>query len=87
VYGDDKPFAAAPKSRSPLLANEILEMTFAHQLRQAFDPPRNVRKLIGKPYEALNFDRVPNSSWFTNCNGSRPMTLEEIRRGSNRSAG
>ncbi len=40
--------------------------------------------------EALNtnnFDEVADSTWFTNRLGRNPMSLEELRRGPNRSAG
>jgi hypothetical protein len=56
------------------------------QVKQAFDFPRAFRKLAGKPKEAYNvntLDEVPDSSWFINRNGRRPMSLEEIKRGPN----
>jgi hypothetical protein len=68
------------------LANEIMEMTFGYQLWQALDTPRMVRKITGHPYESLNvenFDEVPNTTWFTNRNGTRAMSEAEIRRGPN----
>ncbi len=42
------------------------------------------------PRRALNvnsMDEVPNSSWFTNRIGSRPLSTDEIARGPDRSAG
>lgn len=82
----DLPIPRKPATRSPSLANEILEMTFPYQLWQVLDTPRIVRKAIGRPYESLNvdnFDEVPNSTWFTNRNGHRALSLNEIRRGPN----
>ena len=90
VHRDDRPIPAKPRGRHPSLANAIIDKTTAYQLKQVLDTPRLVRKLVGRPYEALNvdnFDQVPNSTWFVNRNGRRPLSLEEIRRGPNRSAG
>ncbi|NKB70139.1 MAG: hypothetical protein GKR89_23950 [Candidatus Latescibacteria bacterium] len=90
VHSDRLPLPQAPKSRSPSLANEILEMSFGLQIKQGLDLPRQVRRLTGNPYQALdldNFDRVANSSWFTNRNGTTPMSLEAIGRGPTRGSG
>jgi hypothetical protein len=87
VHGDQRPIPARPEARDPSLANEILEMTFGHQLKQILDAPRAVRKLSGRPYEAINvdnFDEVPNSTWFTHRNGREPMSLAAIRQGPDR---
>ena len=86
IPGDDRPLPARPRTRDPSLVNEVLEMTFGHQLWQVFDTPRLIHKIVGRPYQALNvdrFDEVPNSSWFTNRNGQRPLTKAEITRGPN----
>ena len=85
IYPDDHPIPR-PKKRKPSLVVEILDKSISHQIKQLFDLPRTVRKLVGHPYQALNvdaFDEVPNSTWFTNRNGTAPMSLEEIRRGPN----
>jgi len=69
---------------------DFLYSTFGLQVKEAFDLPRNFRKLGRKPKPAYNvneLDEVPDSSWFTNRIGSRPMTLEEIRRGPNQGRG
>ena len=90
VHGDDRPIPDRPRERDPSLVNEILEMSFGYQLLQVLDTPRAVRKLTGRPYQAVNvdnFDEVPNSSWFTNRNRSRPMSPEAIRRGPNQLSG
>ena len=79
-----------PRSRMPLLPEEIVDKTFDLQLQQALDLPRTVRRIAGRPYEALNvdsFDEVPNSSWFTNRNATTALTLEEIRRGAGTTGG
>jgi hypothetical protein len=45
---------------------------------------RGLRWMTGSRKEAMNvdaLDEVPNSSWFTNRNHLRPMSVDEIRRG------
>ncbi|HOL72210.1 MAG TPA: hypothetical protein PKW45_12255 [Bryobacteraceae bacterium] len=69
---------------------DFLDATFFQQAKQAFDLPRHFRRLAGRPKEALNvncMDEVPDSSWFTNRNGKRRMTPEEVERGPNRGEG
>ncbi len=79
-----------PKERVRSTYYDFLYATFGSQIKQGFDLPRNVRKLSGKPKEAYNVDpfgEVPDSSWFTNRNAKRPLTLAEIQRGPNRGTG
>ena len=81
---------AQPKRRESRLVEEIIDKSFDYQIRQVLDLPRMGRKLIGRPYETLNvdrFDEVPNSSWFTNRNGVKPMSPLAVFRGPNRSGG
>jgi len=88
-HPDDRPIEK-PRSRDPRLVQEIIDKGMDYQLKQALDLPRTVRKLTGHPYQALDvdpFDEAPNSSWFTNRNGRRPLSLEEIHRGPNRETG
>ena len=89
VYPDDRPIPQ-PRARHVSLAQEIIDKSFDYQLKQALDLPRMGRKLTGHPYQALNVDAfggVPNSSWFTNRNGTTPMSLADIRRGPGRTGG
>jgi hypothetical protein len=82
--------AAKPKKRVSRLVEQIIDKSFDYQIRQVLDLPRMGRKLIGRPYEALNvnnFDELPNSAWFTNRNGVTPMSSEAVFRGPNRSSG
>ncbi|MCI0354491.1 MAG: hypothetical protein L0099_05540 [Acidobacteria bacterium] len=61
-------------------AYDFMDGTFFQQVKQAFDFPRH----FGGSQAAYNInsmDEVPDSSWFTNRNGKRRMSLEEIRRG------
>jgi hypothetical protein len=69
---------------------DFADGTFFQQAKQAFDFPRHYRNLSGNPKQAYNvntLDEVPNSSWFTNRNGLKPMTVEEIKRGPNKTDG
>ena len=69
---------------------EFTDGTFFQQTKEKFDLPRVGRKIAGQPKEAYNvnsLDEVPDSSWFTNRNGRKQMSLEEIRRGPNSGAG
>ena len=79
VHGDLRPIPKVPKTRAPSLANEIIEMTFGYQLKQALDLPRQARKLVGRPYEALNVDAF--DAGLRHRNGQRrsfARTLSEV---------
>lgn len=55
-----------------------------------FRPVQTGFGLTRKSVEAINvntLDEVPDSSWFTNRNGQRTMSLEEIKRGPNETDG
>ncbi len=81
---------AKPKRRKSRLVVEIIDKSFDYQISQVLDLPRMGRRLIGRPYEALNvdeFDEVSNSAWFTNRNGVEPLSPQAISRGPNRSNG
>jgi len=57
------------------------------QTEQFVDLSRHIRNVSGHYKEAYNvdaFEEVPNSSWFTNRNGYRRMSLEEIANGPNK---
>ncbi len=61
-------------------AYDFMDGTFFQQVKQAFDLPRHFGR--SRPaYNVNSLDEVPDSSWFTNRNGARRMSLEEIRRG------
>ena len=71
------------KSRNPLA--DGFDKQFVLQGEQCFDLSRHLRRLAGRPKEAYNvnaFDKVDNSSWFTNRNAHRRLSIEEIVRGS-----
>ncbi|HVF26752.1 MAG TPA: hypothetical protein VM943_00845, partial [Pyrinomonadaceae bacterium] len=61
-----------------------VDNTAFRPVKQSLDMPRHLRRLTGRRHEALNvntMDEVPDSSWFTNRNGRRGLSLEEIKRG------
>lgn len=63
---------------------DFFDRTVSKQIHQGLDMPRNFRKIAGRPKQSENVDalgNVPNSSWFTNRNGKRRMSIEEIKRG------
>lgn len=79
-----------PKSRKTNAYAEYFNRQVTVQGEESFDFSRQLRKLFGNPKEAMNvntFGGVENSSWFTNRNGKRPLTLEEISRGPNTVSG
>ena len=56
--------------------SSAIDSTVLRPLSRALTLPR--------PHEAINvnsMDEVPDSSWFTNRIGARPMTLDEVARG------
>jgi len=79
-----------PKAKEAGYYYDFLDGTFFQQVKQGFDFSRVVRKVAGRSKEALNVNSVggvPDSSWFTNRNGHRQMSLDEIRRGANKGNG
>lgn len=79
-----------PKELKTADVEEFLDGTLWEQIRQSFDFPRQHRFLTDQEKEAYNVnsaDEVPDSSWFTNRNGLRAMSLAEIRRGPDRGTG
>lgn len=69
---------------------DLIDFSFFKQFEQAADMPRNIRKIAGKPKQALNatpLDEVQDSSWFTNRIGVRPLAAAEIRQGANAPVG
>ena len=65
---------------------ECFDKQVTLQLEEALDFSRQIQNLAGTRPEADNLDafgEVSNSSWFTNRNGMKEMSLAEIRRGPN----
>jgi hypothetical protein len=77
VERDHQPAAAVRPWRIDLMANVLINL-----LGNPGDPETNVRA------KNLNtVDEVPDSSWFTNRLGHRPIAVEEIAKGPDTSAG
>ena len=70
VDPDDLPIAR-PAEVDLSTAYDVIEHTFHHRPDGDVPPAVNVNTL----------GEVPDSSWFTNRIGARPMTVEEIVRG------
>jgi hypothetical protein len=73
---DDLPIAK-PKPVELSTTYDVIEHTFLHRPGSRVPPAANVSTL----------GEVPDSSWFTNRLGARPMTVEEIVRGPNQIPG
>lgn len=76
-----------PKSVATGYLYDWIDGTLFRSVRNGLDLQRHVRRIRGKKKESINvntFDEVPNSSWFTNRIGFRPISLEDLRRGPNR---
>ncbi|UCF04699.1 MAG: hypothetical protein JSV33_12345 [bacterium] len=83
-FPDDREDIPEPSVREYHITADLFDKQFTEQIEQTFDFSRQARNLFGKRKEAFNvdaFDEVPNSSWFTNRNARRRMTIEEIARG------
>jgi len=75
-----------PKSRHINIAADAFDRQFTEQVEQSFDLSRQFRNILGQPKQALNVNamgEVDSSSWFTNRNFMKEMTLEEVAKGPN----
>lgn len=89
VPDDRRPVPESDEKEINIYADNVDKLV-SKQIGKLFDTSQHVRKAFGKPKQAYNVDafgEVPNSSWFTNRNGSQCMTLEEISRGPNTGMG
>jgi hypothetical protein len=69
---------------------DAFDQQFVLQGEQFMDLSRHIRNLTGDPKQAYNadaFGEVPNSSWFTNRNAQRRMSIAEIVRGPDTGSG
>ena len=81
---DDRMNIPEPQEQEINIAKEALHKQFVMQVQKIFEPSIFIRKITGKPKQAMNvdaFDEVPNSTWFTNRNAFKQMSPEEIARG------
>ena len=89
-HPDDQRHIPKPKESNINIAADAFERQIADQIEQSFDLSRQLRRLFGRPKEAMNadaFGEVPNSSWFTNRNAWRRLSPKEIARGPNKGEG
>ena len=86
---DDRRDVPEPKERDPNLLRDGVDESFFDPIGRLFNPSRLIRK-AGTPFggdhvaAASNvnaLDEVPNSTWFTNRIGLRPVTAEEAAAG------
>ncbi len=92
---DDRGDMPMPKVRDPNLLRDGIDESFFDPIGRLFNPSRLIRK-AGTPFGAdhvapaanvNSLDEVPNSSWFTNRIGIRPLTPEDVARGPARDDG
>ncbi|MEJ2721345.1 MAG: hypothetical protein P8181_09425 [bacterium] len=79
-----------PKEEVASQYYDFVDRTFFKETGRLLNLNQQVRNVAGSPKQAENVDafgRVPGSSWFTNRNERRRMSLEDIRRGPNTTAG
>ncbi|NQU05845.1 MAG: hypothetical protein HQ568_07115 [Calditrichaeota bacterium] len=84
---DDREHTRCPEYRDTFNDfTDFFEQQFTLQADQFVDVSRVIRNISNNPKEAYNvdaFDEVANSSWFTNRNEIKRMSLEEITTGPN----
>ncbi|MFC1538616.1 hypothetical protein ACFL6H_04260 [Candidatus Latescibacterota bacterium] len=81
---DDTLHIPPPEEKNISLYKEIVDVMVLLPIDHIFDISRQLRKLAGRPKQALNvdaFDEVRNSSWFTNRNEAKKMSVDEIIKG------
>ena len=87
---DDTRNIPQPEEQKINIYSEYFNKQITKQIAQSFDLSRQLRNLFGKRKEAKNVDafgEVINSSWFTNRNAYKRMSLEEIARGPDKGTG
>src|SRR5512132_572083 len=80
-FYDDDPIARAVDTQDASKAQ-------AHEISLAYDALINLfgrpgLQTVGRAENINTIDEVPDSAWFTNRSGTRPITVEEMRRGPN----
>ncbi|MBW1775220.1 MAG: hypothetical protein JRJ82_20395, partial [Deltaproteobacteria bacterium] len=90
VLPDDTRDIPEPSPRATTVAQNIFELGVVYPTATFFDFARHIRSLGRNKRQALNTDAfggIKNSSWFTNRNARKRMTLEEIARGPDKGTG
>ena len=83
---NDQRAGPEPESRDINIIADGFDQQFIVQIEQSFDLSRQLRNLFGRPKRSINVDafgEVINSSWFTNRNSLKRVSIEEIARGPN----
>jgi len=73
-----------PKERTVGFVDNFVKPQVTGRWKRGTDVGRLARLAIGAPKQASNvntLDEVPDSSWFTNRHGLRPMTTDDLIRG------
>ena len=95
VRDNDRIPIAKPATSDQYLFADILDYQFLYQLQRLV----NVALWFESGFAAMglstrqealntnNFDKVPDSTWFTNRLGRRSLSVEEVVRGANRGSG
>jgi hypothetical protein len=86
---DDRRSIPQPKERDPNLIRDGVDESFFDPIGRFFNPARLMRKvgtIFGADHVAAAsnvnaLDEVPNSTWFTNRIGLRPMSPEDVAAG------
>ncbi len=82
-YSDD-PLWTMPRPRSVVNATSRTLSEYYDFFENTLFPPGQRAKHTGVslPSQAINtVDEVPDSAWYTNRHGSRPMSLEDLKQG------
>ncbi|MCG8603631.1 hypothetical protein MJD09_01345 [bacterium] len=90
LWDDREHLNEIPEEREIDLLEYSFDRQIPDQIEQGFDLSRQFRNVLGKRKQAFNvdaFDEVANSSWFTNRNAVRPVSLDEFARGPDTSTG
>lgn len=90
VLPDDTLDITEPKYQKINYGHDAYNKIVTHTMDQVLDFSRQVRHILNKPKQAMNVDafgEVVDSSWFTNRNGRKRMSLESIARGPNTGSG
>lgn len=73
-----------PSARDPDVGQDFVKQSIRRPLGYVFIPPKAFRDWFGSKVEAYNptaDDDVADSNWFTQRNGPKRMTPEEVARG------
>lgn len=86
----DTKLTPKPKRQEVSLYEDAIVNVFGNEIDEFANLSWHFRKLTNHHKQAKNVNaigEVPNSTWFTNRNGYRRMSLEEIKRGPNHGVG